>query len=427
MGGIIGKINNIANKVNQATTTINTNVQKVNSIVGKAENSVSNFQNSVDGFKRSLTTAEKTLSSLSGKLGKISENLSAEQAASQKGVSSGLTGESVATAYPVPDAPKLEVTTLINNTGIKQPDEVINKSKENNSVIESFTFPPDLTGSSDSSLAHSWFSLEFAEYTKGDPFENGSLKPKLILNLPMPRNIQHTHGITFSESDLGFYKQLDNSIVSAANDFQSSIKESDAAGIITAGGKTAIDMANKSYNNLKTANGNDYLATFARAGTNFGLSSDIAGLIEQGAGRIFNPHTSMFFKGVNLRTFIFEWTLVPRSELEANTIRGIIRNVRKRALPKTSGTYLTYPDLVKPRIKGKAIDKMAGYKTCHIESISINYTADGTSAFFKDGYPVAINFALGLKEIQIFTSEDVDKQAIESTDADSEDQSVGNE
>ena len=42
-----------------------------------------------------------------------------------------------------------------------------------------------------------------------------------------------------------------------------------------------------------------------------------------------------------------------------------------------------------------------------VKTFSVNYTAEGTSAFFVDGAPVAINLILTFQEMENMTSEDV--------------------
>jgi len=69
---------------------------------------------------------------------------------------------------------------------------------------------------------------------------------------------------------------------------------------------------------------------------------------------------------------------------------------------------LKYPDLVMPSIQGKGADEMGNFKRCMVNSFSVNYTAEGTSAFFHDGKPVSIVINMSLTEFEQFTSEDVD-------------------
>jgi hypothetical protein len=73
-------------------------------------------------------------------------------------------------------------------------------------------------------------------------------------------------------------------------------------------------------------------------------------------------------------------------------------------LPKSNGNILRYPDLLQPVVKG-SVD-LGKFKRCLVRSMAINYSAEGASAFFRDGHPVAIQMALDFQEVEIVTSED---------------------
>jgi len=47
----------------------------------------------------------------------------------------------------------------------------------------------------------------------------------------------------------------------------------------------------------------------------------------------------------------------------------------------------------------------ADYKKSMLSSLSINYSGEGTSAFFVDGNPVSIELTLGLQEAELYLEE----------------------
>jgi hypothetical protein len=135
---------------------------------------------------------------------------------------------------------------------------------------------------------------------------------------------------------------------------------------------------------------------------------NLGGLAGQIAGQIPNPHPTVFFKGMQLRTFQFNWRLIPRNKTEAETLQVILKFIKIFCLPEKGGTTtLKYPHLVQIIPSGEGADKIGNYKRSLVSSITINYTSEGTSAFFYDGHPAAIQLSLEFQEIENFTSEDV--------------------
>ena len=73
-------------------------------------------------------------------------------------------------------------------------------------------------------------------------------------------------------------------------------------------------------------------------------------------------------------------------------------------------TYLKYPNMVLPNVleAGGAsnLDLYGKFKKSSVKELLINYTAEGTSAYFVDGHPVAINLQITFQEIEAYTKED---------------------
>ena len=131
---------------------------------------------------------------------------------------------------------------------------------------------------------------------------------------------------------------------------------------------------------------------------------ELGGLAGQMAGAIPNPHPTVFFKGLDLRNFDWTWKFVPRSELEAATIGAILRIIKQNILPKNGGTFMDYPNLVQPRIFPES-GLWGEFKRAAIKNFSLNFTGEGTSAFFVNGDPVSIICNIQFQEIEAFISD----------------------
>ena len=162
-------------------------------------------------------------------------------------------------------------------------------------------------------------------------------------------------------------------------------------------------------------------------------------------GKIANPYVEQVFGGVDLRSFDFNWKLVPRNRQEQTTIKNLIRFMRSAAMPNTSDNFkgasnntisnnlgptldrtyaeaptsfevtdrwLTVPNLFNIKWKGGANDihSLPKLKKCVCRSIAVEYTPDNVWATHMDTdgpAPVAYNLSVSFGETEIITSKDI--------------------
>ena len=136
--------------------------------------------------------------------------------------------------------------------------------------------------------------------------------------------------------------------------------------------------------------------------------------VEAGAGAKRNPFQALIFDGVDLRTFTFNWTFVPKSRSESNNVSEIIRLFKYHSLPYykdfkagnvTAGgrAFLSYPSVCLPLIKG--VDTLA-FKPCMINRVDVDYAGGGELAFLEGGNPAAFKLSVTMQEMQMWTRED---------------------
>jgi len=152
-----------------------------------------------------------------------------------------------------------------------------------------------------------------------------------------------------------------------------------------------------------------YAAAVAGAGTL--LDENAAGALGQFTGVIPNPHPSVLFQGINLRTHTFSWTFVPKNADESTTIKNIINQFRTKTLPAFDSTATTslldYPYMLQPYIFTGEADSLYRFKRCVCDNFVVQYAPLGSPAFYgQDNSPFAIQMNISLKEIEYFTATD---------------------
>lgn len=130
-----------------------------------------------------------------------------------------------------------------------------------------------------------------------------------------------------------------------------------------------------------------------------------------------NPNSRAMFKGVNLRSFSFQFTFVPTSPEEAEMVEQIIYRFRWHAYPKPINIGTTgitagfeYPHLFAIELMHQESKKTVGtkIKDCYLESVTTSYNPS-TMAYHADGRPVEYNMTLNFRETIALTQEDIEQ------------------
>jgi len=151
------------------------------------------------------------------------------------------------------------------------------------------------------------------------------------------------------------------------------------------------------------------------AGSIPGLSSsqELTNLLLFGStGRTINPQMEMIYNSPRLRSFTFDFRLVPRNAAEADAIKGIIQNFKHFSAPEipvgTTGRYFIPPARFEIEFYHRGAQNQYLFKTkqCVLETIGLDYAPNGYASHY-DGAPVETRLTLGFKETTI-----IDKLAI---------------
>ena len=301
---------------------------------------------------------------------------------------------------PLPQKfPELPVDLSLKNNRLpdphpKSPYEKIKKKKESlvgeaDLNYGGLQYPPDLIAN-----AAAYVKLQFHTYQRGSPFAQGTLAPNVIINLPIPENLNVHHTVRFEERDTGALGELAQGATGAA--IASNVQKM-ATGDLEANFQNlvgGVDGAQAARDAAAVAKN----AAFSKLMDSEPVLGGLAGRI---SGVVPNPHPTVFFKGLDLREFQWSWKFVPRSEMEAATLDAVLRIIKQKVLPKNGGTFLDYPDLLKPKVMPES-GVWGSFKMAAIKQFSINFSGEGTSAFFVNGKPVSVLCNMTFQEIEGF-------------------------
>ncbi len=220
---------------------------------------------------------------------------------------------------------------------------------------------------------------------------------------PFPTDIFLYQPIGIAVSDGATYTNLDTGLVGAGLKF--------ATGDAT--GKRELTQADAIAGGLI---GKDALAgltgfDIAKGGAVGALKSGIAA----------NPYTRVAFEGTNVRTFEFNFKLVPESKEETEIAKKIERTFRKFLYPKRAGSIaLSYPPLFKIKffVKGKESPYMPKIKPAYLTSLQATFNETSNAVFTGTGAPVEVSLALAFQEERQLVRQDLypDDQDIEEAD-----------
>ena len=147
-----------------------------------------------------------------------------------------------------------------------------------------------------------------------------------------------------------------------------------------------------------------------------GAASFIPGLqgaqetIDVQRGFVQAPQLEIAFKGVAKRTFQYTFTMLPKSEEEAEMVQNIVGAFKAHMLPEMEdGTVrrLTIPDFfdIEYMYNGGLNRNLHQIGSCVLENMNVSYGGDRYKAF-ANGMPMVTNLTLNFKELNLVTRQD---------------------
>ena len=144
-----------------------------------------------------------------------------------------------------------------------------------------------------------------------------------------------------------------------------------------------------------------------------GLKSDKQGAAASAAtGLAANPKKEQIFKGVDYRTFAFDYQFFPRDPSEAANVIEIIQAFKYHMHPefKDAAEFLyIYPSEfdVEYYANSKTNKYVHRHTSCVLTEMNVNYTPNGQFNTFENGMPTQINISLQFKELALLTKDKV--------------------
>lgn len=235
-----------------------------------------------------------------------------------------------------------------------------------------------------------YIAFAFKKYERLSP--NKTVKPIELdsIALPLPRDLQEKMEVAYNTGATGLAGNVIDTIGANRDN-----------GIIGATGYAAVyateKLAEKFGDGLKSA-------------------------LSQYIGATINPVVSVSFESPKLRSHSFSWTFAPNNDAESEAIKNIIKTFKQNALPNFASdttAVLTYPNMCQIRLypwAGSSDSYMYDFKTCMIESVSVNYAPDAV-VFFNNDAPGFVKLDINVIEVEYFTARDFgvvpDKKALE--------------
>ena len=148
---------------------------------------------------------------------------------------------------------------------------------------------------------------------------------------------------------------------------------------------------------------------------NLGLSkAPGAAAVSVNTGLTANPRKEQLFKGVDFRTFQFEYQFFPRDEKESRNVQEIIKLFKFHMHPdfadKNKFLYV-YPSEfdISYFTNGAENPHIHKHTSCVLQEMSVNYTPNSMFNTFEDGSPVQINVQLTFKELALLDKDKIEK------------------
>ena len=147
--------------------------------------------------------------------------------------------------------------------------------------------------------------------------------------------------------------------------------------------------------------------------TNLALSKgpNAAGM-SAATGMAANPKKEQIFKGVDYRSFTFDYQFFPRDAKEAQNVLAIIYQFKYHMHPefKDNNNFIyIYPsefDIFYYQ-NGSENMNLHRHTSCVLTEMNVNYTPNGAFTTFANGMPTQINVTMNFKELALLTKDKV--------------------
>lgn len=209
---------------------------------------------------------------------------------------------------------------------------------------------------------------------------------KTAIALHIPNNLSVSYSMSWSEEDTGVLAM--------------------AGAAVQQGWEVAKALGGNGNNTDVSGTGAAILTNIALSKGPQGAGNSVA------SGLAPNPKKEQVFKGVNFRTFSFDYKFFPRNWNEGQNVRNIIEQFKYHMHPefKDNNNFVyIYPsefDIFYYQ-DGQENLNLHRHTSCVLTDMSINYTPNGMFNTFADGSPTQIDVTLTFRELALLTKDKV--------------------
>jgi len=277
------------------------------------------------------------------------------------------------------------VTRGITQAMLNSPSKMVQPQANNSrSSIGQLQFPED--------LPKYYFGLSIDKYSRSSPFSfNVTLNSKI--KLPLPKQLVDSDSVLYEQQELNAIGGAALAAGAAGKDLLEGDIKSAAGNILQAGmgslGQGAINLA-------EAAGGEIFKNIFDAGKALTGVAP--------------NQFTTVLLKGPTYKKHEFSWTLSPKNVGESNSIKKIIKELKKSMLVGNPGLlslgFFQPAQIFTPHFFTNE-SYLYKFKPCVLENMSVNYTPSGAPAFYTStGAPDAIELRLSFLEVEFWFKED---------------------
>lgn len=161
------------------------------------------------------------------------------------------------------------------------------------------------------------------------------------------------------------------------------------------------------------SNNSDVRGVGAGIIANMALSkAPMAAGVSAATGLAANPKKEQVFKGVDFRTFSFEYQFFPRDEKEAAAVLAIIQEFKYHMHPefKDGNNFVyIYPSEFDISYYQGGVENLNLHRhtSCVLDNLTVNYTPNGVFTSFANGMPTQINVQMSFRELALLTKDKV--------------------
>jgi uncharacterized protein YcfJ len=205
---------------------------------------------------------------------------------------------------------------------------------------------------------------------------------KTAIAMHVPNQLSIRYGVNWNEEDTGTFQMVATGGAEIAN----ALKSGDMKGLGDKASAIATNLA------LSKGPGKE------------GMSA--------ATGLAANPKKEQLFKGVDFRTFSFDYQFFPRSAEEAANVLNIIKTFKYHMHPefKDDNNFIyIYPSEFDIFYYNNGVENQNIHRhtSCVLKELSVNYTPNGAFTTFANGMPTQINLTMNFQELALLTKDKI--------------------